>query len=366
MNIKIKEIKKALEFLALVTKISFSIGFCSVTLYFFDIGYFPIESNYIIIFHLISTVAFAIIFIFVSMLCPFVFAPIIWKELVSMPDVFFWWNKKNSSALDSYNAGNFDFDFNVKLRIIARYISYSSLYIFILFISIIYAKPKSFLLSLVTSINFILAGMGIIFSFQGIIKKNNKSTFTWKEKIFIYLKVICITSTSSIFLALSICYVLLSLIKNPLFHEFTQHESYLLFTALMIVFASGICIFAPKDKSISHTALIFGVGIFFSIIVCFLCNLSFISSILMSKLKLANPNDTLQIDNVACRALQEAHYPIKCNPKKQKYFIHNVNVKWRSGEYYIVFKSGNETHRITIPSAHIYSADSVIKDNRME
>lgn len=364
MNIKIKEIKKALELLTLVTKLSFAIGFFCVTFYFFDIDYFPIESNYIIIFHLISTVAFAIIFIFVSMLCPFVFAPIIWKELVSMPDVFFWWNKKNPSALDAFNAGNFDFDFNIKLRIIARYVVYSSLNILIIAGIVFYAKPKGALMSLVTSINIILVGAGI-FCCPHMGKRVSKDLlFTLKEKIIIYFKIICITSTSSIFLTLSICYVLLSLIKNPSFHEFTQHESYLLFIALLIVFASGICIFAPKDKSISHTALIFGVGIFFSIIVCFLCNLSFISSILMSKLKLANPNATLQIDNVACQAFSEAHYPIKCSPKKQKYFIHNVNVKWRSGEYYIVFRAGNETHGVTIPSAHILTADSIIKDNK--
>lgn len=45
MNIKIKEIKKALELLTLVTKLSFAIGFFCVTFYFFDIDYFPIESN---------------------------------------------------------------------------------------------------------------------------------------------------------------------------------------------------------------------------------------------------------------------------------------------------------------------------------
>ncbi len=366
MNIKIKEIKKALELLTLVTKLSFAIGFFCVTFYFFDIDYFPIESNYIIIFHLISTVAFAFIYIFLLMVCFFVIAPIIWKELVSMPDVFFWWNKNNPSALYAFNEGNFDFDFNVKLRIIVKYIVYSSLYILIFSSLFFYAQSRTSLMPVVTSISFILGGMGVIFCSHGINKKNNKLIFTLKEKIVIYLKILCITSLSSMFLTLSICFVLLSLIKNPSFHEFTQHESYLLFIALMIVFASGICIFAPKDKSISHTAWILGVGIFFSAIVCFACNLPFILSILLSDLNLASSNDTLQIDNVACRALQEVHYPIKCNPKKQKYFIHNVNVKWRSGEYYIVFKSGNETHRITIPSAHIYSADSVIKDNRME
>ncbi|WP_342146137.1 hypothetical protein [Rickettsiella endosymbiont of Aleochara curtula] len=366
MNIKIKEIKKALEILILVTKISFAIGFFGVTFYFFGIGYFPIESNYSIIFHLISTMAFAIIYIFMTMLALFVFPPIIWKQLVSMPDVFYWWNKKNSSALDAFNAGNFDFDFNIKLRIIARYVVYSSLNILIIAGIVFYAKPKGALMSLVTSINIILVGAGI-FCCPHMGKRVSKDLlFTLKEKIIIYFKIICITSTSCIFLILSICFFLLSLLKNPSFHEFTQHESYLLFIAILFVFASGVCIVAPKNQSISHTTWILGVGIFFSAIVCFACNLPFILSTLLSDLNLASSNDTLQIDNVACQALREAQYPIKCNQKRSKYFLHNVNVKWRSGEYYIVFKSGNETHRITIPSAHIYSADSVIKDNRME
>ncbi len=230
MNIKVKQIKIGLNFLTLITKISIVISFSCVTFYFFGIGYFPLESNYSIIFQLILIGTFFSIFLLSIIFGCFVYAPLTWIKLLSMPEVFFWW-------------------------------------------------------------------------------------------------------------------------------------SYPLFIALMIVFSSGMRLFAPKDKSISEKALISSVCIL-SIIICFVCNLNFISSILMSKLKLANPNATLQIDNVACRALQEAYYPIKCNPKKPRYFLHNINVKWRSGEYYIVFRAGNETHGVTIPSAHILTADSIIKDNK--
>lgn len=363
MNIKIKEIKKALEILTLATKLSFAIGFFCVTFYFFGIGYFPIESNYSIVFHLISTMAFAIIYIFMTMLALFVFPPIIWKQLVSMPDVFYWWNKKNPSALDAFNAGNFDFNFNIKLGIIARYVAYSSLNILIIAGVVFYAKPKGALISLVTVVNVILLGAGI-FCCPHIGKRVSRDLlFTLKEKIIIYFKIICVTSMSCNFLILTICFSLLFLLKNPSFHEFTQHESYLLFIAIMIVFASGVCIVAPKNELISHTTWILSVGIFFSVIVCLLCNLPFILSSTLSGLNLASSNATLQIDNVACQALREAQYPIKCNPKKLKYFLHNVNVKWRSGEYYIVFKSRNETHGITIPSAHILTTESIIKDS---
>ncbi|MES2141431.1 MAG: hypothetical protein V4471_00875 [Pseudomonadota bacterium] len=146
MNIKIKQIKIGLDILALLTKISFAIGFLCVTTYFIDIGYFPIESSYSTIFHLILSIAFESIFIFIVLLCCFIYAPLTWIKLLSMPDVFFWWNKNNPSVLDSYNVGNFDFDFKVKLRIILRYIAYTSLFLLIFLITSIYVDSKSFLM----------------------------------------------------------------------------------------------------------------------------------------------------------------------------------------------------------------------------
>lgn len=354
MNIKIEHIKIGLDTLVLLAKISFVIGFIFVTSYFFQIDYFPIGSDYSIILYLILTVAFATIFTFIICSGCFIWAPLTWIKLLSMPDVVFLWNKKNPLILDSFQEGKYDFDFNIKARIIIRYIAYNSLYLSTLLIVSVYAKPKGNIISIVASINLILFFIGLVLCENNLKKNSNKCTYSLIEKIITYIKIICITITSGFYLLLTVIFVISFLTKNPSFYEITQHSSYLIFISLMVVFASALCIFTPKDESISHRVWMLMVGSIFTVIFFFMYNFSFISSSLMSILKLGNIKVTsLQIDSVACQAFSKAHYPIKCSPKIKSYFIDNIDVRWRSSEYYVAFKSGKETQELLIPSAHI-------------
>ncbi len=234
--------------------------------------------------------------------------------------------------------------------------AYNSLYLAILLIVFNYAKPKNNITSVFAIINLILFLIGMMLYENKLKKNSTRCTYSIKENIITYIKIICITITSGFYLLLTIVLVTSFLTRNPSFYEITQHGSFFIFVSLMVVLTSALCIFTPENRSISPRIWMLIVGSLFTVIFFFMYNFSFISSSLMSILKLGNIKvSSLQIDNVACQAFSKAHYPIKCSPKIKSYFIDNIDIRWRSSEYYVAFKIGKEMHELLIPSTHILS-----------
>lgn len=300
------KLKLSLNTISLLFKISVAIGFLLVaTVYVFYINYFSV-SDYCILLKLMLFVSCAVFCIFISVFGCFILVPLNWVKLLSIPDIFFRRNQNNISILDDYFANKFDF--NIKLRIIKRYIAYMSIY--------------------------------LIF------------TFTLKEKIIIYAKLKCFSSVSGSSLLIGISLITQLSQKSHLFYDIPNGYYYFIAISILVVYVSSRGLFLPKEST-SHKNWMLMFGTVFIMVICFLNNLPFISSLIMSNFQLGNITSTFEIDNVACQALQEAHYPIKCNPKKQRYFLRNINVKWRSGEYYITFKTGGQTKELLIPQVHI-------------
>jgi hypothetical protein len=358
---KVKDyLKICLDTFSLLAKINFTIGFILVAIHFYHINYFPGGSDYSIFLDLIFVIAFAGIFSLIIMAASFIFAPYNWINLISMPDIAHYWFKSDAVyVINSYKTGKINFSSKIRKRIGIHYLVYILIYFFILLLASCFNKFTHYSLSVFMITNLILFFISLLFFpvKNGEKQENHQYNVnpTPKQKTLIYLKIISFTATSGLYLLIGISIILL-LTTNSSLHSYTHSLiGYAIGVCLIVVTASLICILPPNNNSFPLKIWMLIVGVIFALFSCFLLGLfPNISSLMMSSLKLGNvKNVTLQIDNSACQLVARAGYPIQCNPKIKNYFINNIDLQWRLGEYYITFKSGNQSKEIFIPQTHI-------------
>lgn len=337
----IKDLCKVILYFSLL------LGFVIFSVYFFQIGYFPIVDLQSILYLpiIVALVGFLIFCCFVG---PLGLAPYMWLELLKTKNTCeLIMGKKNAEfVMKAYKDGPIDLGDSCRIRISLAYIL--SMFISLgswLFVALIndyfqYGIATFLLLGILGKNWLYLSNENGVISFP-YSSKNRTSFIRTLLKIYSF----------SIFPGLCLLFFAYSLSKILIIHD-----NFLAFVFLIsIIVSSSMCLTPYSIEWKLYRWIIFVTSITIFLFLILLGGTSNLVTKIIHLFKFgAITNATLNIGKIGCEIFNLNGFDLPCNTNQKVYVISDIDILWRVGEYYIQDPK-HQARRFIFPLKYIYA-----------